>query len=80
MTETATSSEFLLGLEEYLRFINEINKSEMIHILSKALDSSEPEIESIKTYFRFLTTDIKDKKFLNYYIGILGHTIQGIEK
>jgi len=61
MTETANNSEFLLGLEEYLRFINEINKSEMIHILSKALDSSEPEIESIKTYFQFLTTDIKDK-------------------
>lgn len=27
-----------------------------------------------------ILTDIKDKKFLNYYIGILGHTIQGIEK
>lgn len=27
-----------------------------------------------------ILTDIKDKKFLKYYIGILWHTIQGIEK
>jgi hypothetical protein len=61
MSESTSSSEFLLGIEEYLKFINELNKSEMIHVLSKALDSSEPEIESIKTYFQFLTTDIKNK-------------------
>jgi hypothetical protein len=61
MSESISNSEFLLGIEEYLKFINEVNKSEMIHVLSKALDSSEPEIESVKTYFQFLTTDIRYK-------------------
>lgn len=60
MSESVGSSEFLLGIEEYLQYIKEYKKSEMIHILSKSLDSNNPITESIKSFFQFLTTDIRD--------------------
>lgn len=58
MSESVGNSEFLLGIEEYLKYIGEVKRSEMIHCLARDLNKEDYEIESIKTFLRFLTNDL----------------------
>ena len=72
MSESTGSSEFLLGIEEYLKYIDEEKRSEMIHCLARDLDKENYEVESIKTFLRFLTSDLVSK---NKEIADLSHGI-----
>jgi hypothetical protein len=72
MSESVGNSEFLLGIEEYLKYISEGKRSEMIHCLARDLDKDNYEIESIKTFLRFLTSDLvlKNKELADLSHGI----------
>lgn len=73
MTESVGNSEFLLGIEEYLKYIGEVKRSEMIHCLARDLNKEDYEIESIKTFLRFLTNDLAVR---NKEIADLSHEIR----
>jgi hypothetical protein len=72
VSESVGNSEFLLGVEEYLKYIGEGKRSEMIHCLARDLNKEDYEIESIKTFLRFLTNDLAVR---NKEIADLSHGI-----
>ena len=58
MTETATSSEFLLGLEEYLKYIAQSQAADHLHAVARSLQSENPQLELIKLYLSYLSATL----------------------
>jgi hypothetical protein len=55
MTETATSSEFLLGLEEYLKYLEQPAAASQLHAVSRSLQAAEPKLAIARSYLQQLS-------------------------
>ena len=55
MTESATSSEFLLGLEEYLKSLDETAAASKLHGVSRSLQAQDPQLATARSYLQQLT-------------------------
>jgi hypothetical protein len=55
MTETATSSEFLLGLEEYLKHLEQPAAASQLHAVSRSLQAAEPKLAIARSYLQQLS-------------------------
>jgi hypothetical protein len=55
MTESASSSEFLLGLEEYLKYLKEPAAASWLHGVSRSLQAEDPQLAIARSYLQQLT-------------------------
>jgi len=55
MTESATSSEFLLGLEEYLKSLDEPAAASQLHTVSRSLQAEDPKLATARLHLQQLT-------------------------
>ena len=60
MSESVSSSEFLLGLEEYLRFRTYNSQVDSIHTLSRTIEANDPKSTSVKAFMQDLGASIAD--------------------
>jgi hypothetical protein len=60
MSESVSSSEFLLGLEEYLRFRTYNSQADSIHTLSRTIEANDPKNTSVKAFMQDLGASIAD--------------------
>ena len=74
MTETATSSEFLLGLEEYLKYIAQSQAADHLHAVARSLQSQDPELELTRSYLSYLSATLPPE------LTALADLIHGIAK
>lgn len=58
MTETADRSEFLLGLEEYLRYITEPKAADRLHAVARRLQSQNPRLEMARLHLQHLSATL----------------------
>jgi hypothetical protein len=58
MTETANRSEFLLGLEEYLRYIAQSQAADHLHTVARSLQSEDPQLELTRSHLRYLSSTL----------------------
>jgi len=58
MTESATSSEFLLGLEEYLKYLDEPAAASLLHTVSRSLQSAEPKLAIARSHLQQLSATL----------------------
>ena len=58
MTETANRSEFLLGLEEYLRYIAQSQAADHLHTVVRSLQSEDPQLELTRSHLRYLSSTL----------------------
>lgn len=58
MTETANRSEFLLGLEEYLRYIAQSQAADHLHTVARGLQSEDPQLELTRSHLRYLSATL----------------------
>lgn len=58
MTETADHSEFLLGLEEYLRYIAQNQAADHLHTVARSLQSQDPQLALIRSHLRHLSATL----------------------
>jgi|688.fasta_scaffold194817_2 hypothetical protein len=58
MTETATSSEFLLGLEEYLKHLEQPAAASQLHTVSRSLQDVEPRLALARSYLQQLPAQL----------------------
>ena len=54
MSESVSSSEFLLGLEEYLKYLKEDTIADEIHSFARSLQSEDKVIQLIKSYLQYM--------------------------
>lgn len=52
MAESTGSVEFLLGIEEYLKYLNFDRMSQSVHSLSRAITLEEPREETVKAFLK----------------------------
>ena len=55
MTETANTSEFLRGLEEYLKSLDEPAAASLLHTVSRSLQAADPKLAIARSYLQQLT-------------------------
>ena len=55
MTESASSSEFMLGLEEYLKSLDEPAAASQLHTISRSLQAEDPQLAIARSYLQQLT-------------------------
>ena len=58
MTETANRSEFLLGLEEYLKYIGQPTAADHLHAVARSLQSEDPQLELTRSHLRHLSATL----------------------
>lgn len=58
MTESANHSEFLLGLEEYLRYIAQSQAADHLHAVARGLQSEDPQLALIRSHLRYLSATL----------------------
>jgi hypothetical protein len=58
MTESATSSEFLLGLEEYLKYLEQPSTAAQLHTISRSLQSETPRLAIARSYLQQLSAQL----------------------
>jgi hypothetical protein len=58
MTESANTSEFLLGLEEYLRYIDQASEADRLHSVARGLQSKDPKLELTRLHLRLLSATL----------------------
>ena len=58
MSESVSSSEFLLGLEEYLKYLKEDNIADEIHSFAKSLQADDKVIQLIKSYLQYMIPNL----------------------
>lgn len=58
MTETANRSEFLLGLEEYLKYIGQPTAADHLHAVARSLQSQDPQLELVRSHLRHLSATL----------------------
>jgi hypothetical protein len=54
MSESVSSSEFLLGLEEYLKYLKEDSTADEIHAFARSLQAEDKVIQLIKSYLQHM--------------------------
>jgi len=60
MSESTSSSEFLLGLEEYLKYLKEDKTADEIHSFAKCLQSDDKVVPLVKTFLQYLIPSLPD--------------------
>jgi hypothetical protein len=60
MSESVGSAEFLLGIEEYLRYIKQDKQADSVHSLSRTIESDLPKENSIKSFFQDFSADLQE--------------------
>jgi len=60
MSESVSSSEFLLGLEEYLKYLKEDKTADEIHSFAKCLQSDDKVVPLVKTFLQYLIPSLPD--------------------
>lgn len=60
MAESSGEVEFLLGIEEYLKYLNYDRMSQTVHSLSRVINLSNPEEETIKIFLQDFGGDISN--------------------
>lgn len=58
MSESVTSSEFLLGLEEYLKYLKEDKAADEIHSFAKSLQIEDKVIQLVKSYLQHMISNL----------------------
>ena len=58
MSESVTSSEFLLGLEEYLKYLKEDKAADEIHSFAKSLQTEDKVIQLVKSYLQHMIPNL----------------------
>ena len=58
MSESVSSSEFLLGLEEYLKYLKEDTIADEIHSFAKSLQADDKVIQLIKSYLQYMIPNL----------------------
>jgi hypothetical protein len=58
--ENISSSEFLLGLEEYLKYLKEDSTADEIHSFAKCLQSDDKVVPLVKTFLQYLIPTLPD--------------------
>ena len=62
MSESAGSSEFLLGIEEYLRYLNYNNQADRVHTLSRTMTQADQKTASVKAFLQDLGAEIQNEQ------------------
>lgn len=60
MSESTTGAEFLLGIEEYLRYINQDRQADSIHTLSRTFASEDVLRNTIRSFMQDLSSILQD--------------------
>ena len=60
MSESVGSAEFLLGVEEYLKYLNEDRTADMIHAFAKCLQQDEKILPLVQTFLKYLTSELPE--------------------
>ena len=60
MSESTTGAEFLLGIEEYLRYINQERQADSIHTLSRTFASEDVLRNTIRSFMQDLSSILQD--------------------
>ena len=60
MSESASNSEFLFGLEEYLKYLKEDNTADTIHAFAKCLSLDDKILLLVQTFFKYLTPELPE--------------------
>lgn len=58
MSESTGSSEFLLGLEEYLKYLKEDTTADEIHSFAKSLQAEDKVVQLIKSYLQYMIPNL----------------------
>jgi hypothetical protein len=58
MSESAGSSEFLLGLEEYLKYLKEDTTADEVHSFAKSLQADDKVVQLIKSYLQYMIPNL----------------------
>ena len=58
MSESTSSSEFLLGLEEYLKYLKEDTIADEVHSFAKSLQAEDKVIQLIKSYLQYMIPNL----------------------
>jgi hypothetical protein len=61
MSESVGSSEFLLGIEEYLRFLNKEEQANSLHAISKTIDAPELNLLTVKSFMQNLCRAVQEE-------------------
>ena len=59
MSESVGSSEFLLGIEEYLRSIGKDDNADTVHTLARTINQEDKKIASVKAFMQDLGSQIQ---------------------
>ena len=60
MSESVGSSEFLLGIEEYLRYLKHDRQADSVHTLSRTMSQEDQKNASVKAFLQDLGGEIQD--------------------
>lgn len=60
MSESVSSSEFLLGLEEYLKYLKEDKTADEIHSFAKCLQNDDKVLPLVRTFLQYLIPTLPD--------------------
>lgn len=83
MSESTSGSEFLLGIEEYLRYLKHHDQAEITHTLSRTMSLENKTIASVKAYMQDLGSEIQDsnRELADLLHGVVkSETIVDIQK
>ena len=72
MTESASSSEFLLGLEEYLKYLEQPVAASQLHGVSRSLQAEAPKLAIARSYLQHITAALPPELV---DLADLGHAI-----
>jgi hypothetical protein len=60
MSESVSSSEFLLGLEEYLKYLKEDKTADEVHSFAKCLQNDDKVLPLVRTFLQYLIPTLPD--------------------
>ena len=58
MSESTSNSEFLLGLEEYLKYLKEDITADEVHSFAKSLQAEDKVVQLIKSYLQYMIPNL----------------------
>lgn len=60
MSESVGNSEFLLGVEEYLKYLKEDKTADIIHAFAKCLQMEDKVLPLVQTFLKYLTPELPE--------------------
>ena len=60
MSESVSSSEFLLGIEEYLRYLKHNRQADNLHSLSRTIGTNDSKLTTVQSFLQDLGADLQD--------------------